>query len=58
MFCMLLRKHIEGGVISSVSQHEMDRLIILKIKSKNEIGDDIAALTYHPPGWAHLLSDI
>ena len=41
MFCMLLRKHIEGGVISSVSQHEMDRLIILKIKSKNEIGDDI-----------------
>lgn len=41
MFCMLLRKHIEGGVISSISQHELDRLIILKIKSKNEIGDDI-----------------
>ncbi|WKA57412.1 NFACT RNA binding domain-containing protein [Planococcus shenhongbingii] len=41
MFCMLLRKHIEGGVITEVIQHEMDRLVILKIKSKNEIGDDI-----------------
>ncbi|TWT28137.1 NFACT family protein [Planomicrobium sp. CPCC 101110] len=41
MFCMLLRKHIEGGVITEVTQHEMDRLIILKIRSKNEIGDDI-----------------
>lgn len=41
MFCMLLRKHIEGGMITEVVQHEMDRLIILKIKAKNEIGDDI-----------------
>ena len=41
MFCMLLRKHIEGGVITEVSQHGMDRLIILKIKAKDEIGDDI-----------------
>ncbi|WKA56761.1 Rqc2 family fibronectin-binding protein [Planococcus shixiaomingii] len=41
MFCMLLRKHIEGGVITEVIQHEMDRLIILKIRAKNEIGDDI-----------------
>ncbi|TWT04680.1 NFACT family protein [Planomicrobium sp. CPCC 101079] len=41
MFCMLLRKHIEGGVITEVTQHEMDRLIVLKIRSKNEIGDDI-----------------
>lgn len=41
MFCMLLRKHIEGGVITEISQHGTDRLIILKIKAKNEIGDDI-----------------
>lgn len=41
MFCMLLRKHIEGGIITGVEQHGLDRLIILKIKSKNEIGDDI-----------------
>jgi len=41
MFCMLLRKHIEGGVITEISQHGMDRPIILKIKAKNENGDDI-----------------
>lgn len=41
MFCMLLRKHIEGGVITEISQYGMDRLIMLKIKAKNEIGDDI-----------------
>ncbi|HSI67706.1 MAG TPA: NFACT RNA binding domain-containing protein [Planococcus sp. (in: firmicutes)] len=41
MFCMLLRKHIEGGTITEVVQHGTDRLIILKIKSKNEIGDEI-----------------
>ncbi|WP_019416028.1 NFACT family protein [Paenisporosarcina sp. TG20] len=41
MFCMLLRKHIEGGFISSVSQLDMDRVIILRVESKNEIGDDM-----------------
>ncbi|ANU27927.1 Rqc2 family fibronectin-binding protein [Planococcus versutus] len=41
MFCMLLRKHIEGGVITEIAQYGMDRLIMLKIKAKNEIGDDI-----------------
>ncbi|RNF40774.1 Rqc2 family fibronectin-binding protein [Planococcus salinus] len=46
MFCMLLRKHIEGGVITDVIQHDMDRLIILKVKAKNEIGDDIERELY------------
>lgn len=41
MFCMLLRKHIEGGYISSIKQHDFDRIIILEIESKNEIGDPI-----------------
>lgn len=41
MFCMLLRKHIEGGVITDIRQHGSDRLIILEIRAKNEIGDDI-----------------
>ncbi|MFJ7735293.1 NFACT family protein [Lysinibacillus sp. NPDC097287] len=41
MFCMLLRKHIEGGFISSIKQHDFDRIIILEIESKNEIGDPI-----------------
>ncbi|MGB3261560.1 Rqc2 family fibronectin-binding protein, partial [Paenisporosarcina sp.] len=41
MFCMLLRKHLEGGFISSITQLEMDRVIILRVESKNEIGDDM-----------------
>ncbi|MEG0260388.1 MAG: NFACT RNA binding domain-containing protein, partial [Lysinibacillus sp.] len=42
MFCMLLRKHIEGGFISSIRQHAFDRIIIFDIESKNEIGDPIS----------------
>ncbi|WP_017380806.1 Rqc2 family fibronectin-binding protein [Paenisporosarcina sp. TG-14] len=41
MFCMLLRKHLEGGYISAISQLDMDRIIILHVESKNEIGDDM-----------------
>lgn len=41
MFCMLLRKHLEGGFVSSISQLEMDRVIILRVEGKNEIGDDM-----------------
>lgn len=41
MFCSLLRKHIEGGFISKVSQLGLDRILIFEIQSKNEIGDPI-----------------
>lgn len=41
MFCMLLRKHIEGGVITGLEQHGSDRLIILRIRARNDIGDEI-----------------
>ena len=41
MFCMLLRKHLESGFISSISQLDMDRVIILRVEGKNEIGDDM-----------------
>lgn len=41
MFCMLLRKHIEGGFISNITQHHLDRVMIIEIQSKNEIGDPI-----------------
>lgn len=41
MFCMVLRKHLEGGFVTAVEQYENDRILILSIRSKNEIGDDI-----------------
>lgn len=39
MFCMILRKHLEGAIIEDISQVEMDRIIILKIKGRDELGD-------------------
>lgn len=39
MFCMLLRKHLDGAVIEEISQVDFERIIIFTIRSKNEIGD-------------------
>ena len=39
MFCMLLRKHIEGYILEDLYQVETDRMIVLEIKGRNEIGD-------------------
>ncbi|WP_100333741.1 Rqc2 family fibronectin-binding protein [Bacillus alkalisoli] len=39
MFCMLLRKHLEGSIITSIKQIGMDRIIVLEFKTRNEIGD-------------------
>ncbi|QCR31740.1 NFACT family protein [Lysinibacillus sp. SGAir0095] len=41
MFCMLLRKHIEGGFIHSIDTDPFERIITLNIESKNEIGDQV-----------------
>ncbi|MEK3935137.1 NFACT RNA binding domain-containing protein [Sporosarcina sp. FSL W7-1349] len=41
MFCMVLRKHLEGGMIRSIEQFGNDRIIAFDIRAKNEIGDDI-----------------
>ncbi len=39
MFCMLLRKHLEGAVIEDIHQAGLDRVVVFDIKSRNEIGD-------------------
>ncbi len=39
-FCMLLRKYLEGGVIERIESIEGDRIIRIKIKNHNEIGDE------------------
>jgi predicted ribosome quality control (RQC) complex YloA/Tae2 family protein len=38
MFCMLLRKHLTGGVILNVEQYEMDRVVFIDISSTDELG--------------------
>lgn len=37
-FCMLLRKHLEGGRIANISQHSLDRIALLSIDFRNEDG--------------------
>ncbi|QTD42377.1 NFACT family protein [Sporosarcina sp. Te-1] len=41
MFCMVLRKHLEGGTITAIEQAGTDRIINLSIRSKDEIGDEM-----------------
>ncbi|MBE6015923.1 MAG: fibronectin/fibrinogen-binding protein [Lachnospiraceae bacterium] len=38
-FCMLLRKHISGGRIVSITQPEMERIIDFEIEHLDEMGD-------------------
>ncbi|MBU8877766.1 NFACT family protein [Bacillus sp. FJAT-29790] len=39
MFCMLLRKHLEGFFLEEIRQVGLDRIIIFEVKGRNEIGD-------------------
>ncbi|NBI06894.1 Rqc2 family fibronectin-binding protein [Senegalia massiliensis] len=39
MFCMLLRKHIQGGRILSIEQYGFERVIKILISSYDELGD-------------------
>lgn len=39
MFCMLLRKHCEGGMIEAVSQVGLERIIHIDIRQRDELGD-------------------
>lgn len=39
MFCMFLRKHLEGGIIYNVEQINGDRIIKFTIRHLNELGD-------------------
>ncbi|PGM54813.1 NFACT RNA binding domain-containing protein [Bacillus sp. AFS053548] len=40
MFTMLLRKHLNGGFIESITQLEHERIVNIKVRSRNEIGDE------------------
>ncbi|MFS0656082.1 NFACT family protein [Bacillus sp. 179-C3.3 HS] len=46
MFCMLLRKHLEGGFIERFEQIGFDRIIVLHVRSRNEIGDEQSRKLY------------
>ena len=39
MFCMLLRKHLSGGRILDIRQHELERVVHIDVEARNELGD-------------------
>lgn len=39
MFCMLLRKHCEGGVIESIRQDGTERIVWIDVRHRDELGD-------------------
>ncbi|HET6872218.1 MAG TPA: NFACT RNA binding domain-containing protein [Sporolactobacillaceae bacterium] len=41
MFCMVLRKHLEGAFIENIEQDGFERIVHVHIKGKNDIGDTI-----------------
>lgn len=38
LFCMVLRKHLEGGKIISIEQLSLDRIVKIKIEAYDELG--------------------
>lgn len=38
MFCMVLRKHIEGGRITSIEQAGLERVLMIKVEAMDELG--------------------
>lgn len=39
-FCMFLRKHLEGGIITGIRQSGADRIMTITVRGRDEIGDD------------------
>ena len=39
MFCMLLRKHLSGGIIESVRQEPLERVVTLTVLAADELGE-------------------
>ncbi|MTI79790.1 MAG: fibronectin/fibrinogen-binding protein [Firmicutes bacterium] len=38
LFCMVLRKHLDGGVISEINQPGLERLLQFKVNTRDELG--------------------
>lgn len=41
MFCMLLRKHMENGIIESIEQIRFERVVHINYRTRNELGDEV-----------------
>ncbi len=41
MFCMLMRKHLMGGVVKAVLQDDLERIVTLVFSARNDFGDRV-----------------
>ncbi len=39
MFCMLLRKHLSGGIVQSLTQEPLERVVTLTVSASDELGE-------------------
>lgn len=39
LFCVMMRKHLDGAILEKIQQNGLDRTIMFEFKGKNEIGD-------------------
>ncbi|MFD2670211.1 Rqc2 family fibronectin-binding protein [Marinicrinis sediminis] len=39
MFCMLMRKHLENGIIERIEQPDLERVLHLHVRHRDELGD-------------------
>jgi predicted ribosome quality control (RQC) complex YloA/Tae2 family protein len=46
MFCMLLRKHLEGAFIEKIEQLDVERIIKITVKNRDEIGDETTKVLF------------
>lgn len=40
MFCMMLRKHLERAIVQSVYQPKLERIIVMELKGRDDLGDE------------------
>lgn len=46
MFCMLMRKHLEGTIITEIEQVNHDRIIKFTVSARSEFGGDLTKYLY------------
>lgn len=39
MFCMILRKYLEGSIIENIQQKDLERMVTFTLKGRDELGD-------------------
>ncbi|MBA4601128.1 Rqc2 family fibronectin-binding protein [Thermoactinomyces mirandus] len=41
MFCRVLRKHLDGAIIDSIEQVGLERIVHIKFRTRNDLGDEV-----------------